>query len=133
MDPFNPNDPNLLGPGAPPPDDPRRQPPPEGLGISGDGFDLVDGIDAVADRGPIDVAGDFASGAIDLAGEAFTSAADVVGSVASGAAEVAGGAVEGIGSALDVAGGAADGCGSCSLVVLFMLLAAGSAVAAILR
>ena len=60
-------------------------------------------------------------------------AADIVGSVASGAGGVVSAAADGIGPVLEGAGGAADGCGSCSLAFVLFFLAAGSAVAAVIR
>jgi hypothetical protein len=162
MDPFNPADPNLLGPDGLPigPKRPLQQPPQpadaEGGAGWGDGLDVAgEGIDAVTDGGIIGGIGDLMSGAVDLAGSAISGGAnvmsgvasgavDVIGTVASGAGEVIGtvasnvpdalGAVaDGVGSAIEGAGSAADGCGSCSLAIVFFLAAAGTAAAAVLR
>ncbi len=149
MDPYNPGDPNALGPDGLPLHHPRQppQPVPQGDASSGigDGLDATaDGIDVVTDGGFFGGVGDLMSGAVDLAGSALSGTADVVGSVASGAADIVGSvasgaggvvsaAADGIGPVLEGAGGAADGCGSCSVAFILMLLAAGSAFAAIVR
>ena len=149
MDPYNPGDPNALGPDGLPLHHPRQPPPPQAQGdVSGgigDGLDATaGGIDVVTDGGFFGGVGDLMSGAVDLAGSALSGTADVVGSMASGAADIVGSvasgaggvvsaAADGIGPVLEGAGGAADGCGSCSLAFVLFFLAAGSAFAAVMR
>ncbi len=144
MDPFNPGDPNALGPDGLPlhhPRQPSPQPVPQGDASSGvgDGLDLAgDGIGffgGVGDlmSGAVDLAGSALSGTADVVGSVASGAADLVGSVASGAGGVVSAAADGIGPVLEGAGGAADGCGSCSVAFILMLLATGSAFAAIVR
>lgn len=143
MDPYNPGDPNALGPDGLPLHHPRQPPPPQAQGDAssgvGDGLDLAgDGIGffgGVGDlmSGAVDLAGSALSGTADVVGSVASGAADLVGSVASGAGEVVSAAADGIGPVLEGAGSAADGCGSCSVAFILMLLAAGSAFAAIVR
>ena len=144
MDPYNPGDPNALGPDGLPLHHPRQPPPqpvPQGDASSGvgDGIDLAgDGIGffgGVGDlmSGAVDLAGSALSGTADVVGSVASGAADIVGSVASGAGDVVSAAADGIGPVLEGAGSAADGCGSCSVAFILMLLAAGSAFAVIVR
>ena len=150
MDPFNPNDPSLFGPDGLPLNHPRQPPPPQqplgdsgsaagdGIGAAADGVDLVtDGgfFSGIGDliSGGVEVAGSVVSGTADAIGSVASGAVDVVGSVASGAGGVVSAAADGIGPVLEGAGTAVDGCGSWSLAFVLMLLAAGSAVAALIH
>ena len=83
--------------------------------------------------GGVEVAGSVVSGTADAIGSVASGAVDVVGSVASGAGGVVSAAADGIGPVLEGTGTAVDGCGSCSLAFVLMLLAAGSAVAALIH
>ena len=72
------------------------------------------------------------NGTLDVVGaglEAVEAGAELVGSAAEAIGEVAGNAVEAAGGVLEGAGGCLEGC-SCSLVILlFLVLGAGSAMA----
>ena len=163
MDPFNPDPNLLGPDGLPMNRPPRQPPSEEQKNTAADlygqgveaGGDAVDVVTDVADGGIIGGIGDLMSGAVDLAGSAISGGADVMSSVASGTVDVLGtvasGAGEvistvasnipdalstvgdGVGAVVEGAGGAADGCGSCSLAIVLFFLAAGSAVAAVLR
>jgi phage-related protein len=110
-----------------------------GSAISG----TADAMSGVA-SGAADLAGSALSGVASGAGTIASGAVDVLGTVASGAGEVISTVAsnipdalstvgDGLGTVVEGAASAGDGCGSCSLAIVLFFLAAGSAVAAVIR